>query len=507
MPQKVLTAGQMREIDRRTIEAGIPSLVLMENAGHRVVEFLERRFAPLAGHRVLVYCGKGNNGGDGLVVARQLLTRVHPASLWVVLTGPASELSADALANYQMLIACGGEVHSAISAPMRHATLVVDAILGTGVAGRAHGASLAAITDINTGFPDARVVAVDIPSGLPSDSPHPAGEFARADATVTFTAPKVSQVLGPSCHHMGELVIAPIGSAAVLAADTSIQLGLVHPKTFRHLLAPRGPDSNKGNYGHVLVIAGSRGKSGAAAMSGLAALRAGAGLATIGTPDNALDAVASHAPELMTVGLPQTGALEMIQDLLATRTVAAIGPGLGTAAETASLVREVFRTCSLPLVVDADALNILAESEWPKPAALCILTPHPGEMARLVKKSVPEIQQQRVECARALATERSVIVVLKGDRTLLAFPDGHVWVNPTGSPAMSTGGTGDILTGLIAGLLAQFPHDPARALAAAVYLHGLAGEHAARKLGELPVIATDLLSFLPAAIDDCLHPL
>ena len=499
MPLKVVTAAQMRAIDLRTVEAGIPSLVLMENAGHRVVEFLEQRFAPLAAQRIVVYCGKGNNGGDGLVVARQLLTRFHPAALWVLLTLPPDELQGDALTNYRALLACGGAVHSVVSTPMRGATLLVDAVLGTGVTGAAHGAALAAIGEINTGFPSARVVCVDMPSGLPSDTSQPLGAFVRADATVTFTAPKISQVLGPTCYSMGELTVAPIGSASILAADTSIPLAQIDPATFQHLLTPRRRDSNKGSYGHVLVIAGSRGKSGAAAMAGLAALRAGAGLVTIATPDNALDAVAAHAPELMTVALPAD-----LQPLLATRNVAAIGPGLGTAEATAALVRETYRTCPLPLVVDADALNILAASDWPAAhGAPRILTPHPGEMARLLQKSVAEIQLDRVACARAFAIERGVTLVLKGDRTLLAFPDGHVWINPTGSPAMSTGGTGDILTGLIAGLLAQFPQDPHSAVAAAVYLHGLAGEHAARELGELPVIATDLLRFLPAAMNDC----
>ncbi len=503
MPQKVLTAAQMREIDRRTIEAGIPSLVLMENAGHRVVEFLERRFAPLSAQRIVVYCGKGNNGGDGLVVARQLFTRCRPAALWVMLTVPPGELQGDALANYRMLLACGGAVHNSVTTPMRGATLVVDAVLGTGVSGPAKGPALAAIKEINSGFPSARVVAVDMPSGLPSDTSQPTGEFVRADATVTFTALKVSQVLGPACYSMGDLHVAPIGSEAVLSADDSSQLSQIDPATFRHLLAPRRRDSNKGNYGHVLAVAGSRGKSGAAAMTGLAALRAGAGLVTVATPDDALDAVASHAPEIMTVALPAD-----LQPLLASRNVAAIGPGIGTAPAAAPLVRDMFRTCPLPLVVDADALNLLAaESEWPHPAALRVLTPHPGEMARLLHKTVAEVQQNRVECARAFAIERGVLLVLKGDRTLLAFPDGQVWVNPTGSPAMSTGGTGDILTGLIAGFLAQFPNDAQAAVAAAVYLHGLAGEHAARQLGEMPVIATDLLRFLPDALHDCRHAL
>jgi len=268
---KILTAAAMREVDRRTIEAGIPGIVLMENAGHRVVEFLAERFAPLGEQRVVVLCGKGNNGGDGLVIARQLHARFAPASLHVVLLAEPGELKGDAAANLAMLLAAGGRVEREIPTGARAATLLVDALLGTGVSGAAAGRMLQGIREINQGFPLARVVAVDLPSGMPSDSGEPAGEFARADYTVTFTAPKVAHAMPPNCDHVGELIVGAIGSPPGLYADA--WLSLVEPAMFSELLAPRARAGHKGTYGHVLVVAGSRGKTGAAAMAGLAALR------------------------------------------------------------------------------------------------------------------------------------------------------------------------------------------------------------------------------------------
>ena len=499
---KVLTAAEMREVDRRTIEAGIPGIVLMENAGHRVVEFLAERFAPLGEQRIVVLCGKGNNGGDGLVIARQLHTRFAPAALHVVLLADPAELKGDAAANYKMLLAAGGTVEREIPAEARTATLVVDALLGTGVSGAATGRMLEGIREINTGFPLAAVVAVDIPSGMPSDSGEPSGEFARADYTVTFTAPKVAQAMPPNCDHIGELIVGAIGSPPELYADA--QLELVEPAMFRELLAPRVPAGHKGTYGHVLVVAGSRGKTGAAAMSGLAALRAGAGLVTVASAASAIAEIASHAPELMTEPLRETesGSIALnadLQTLAKGKTVVAMGPGLGRAPQIAAMVHALAEAFEGPMVLDADAL-VGQVSGLPR---IRILTPHPGEMARLTGKTTAEIQADRIGAARGYATEHGVILVLKGQRTLIAFPDGRVWINPTGTPAMGTGGTGDILTGMISGLLAQFPHRAEQAVAAAVYLHGLAGQLGAQALGEKCLIATDLLQYLPDAMEEC----
>ncbi len=507
---KVLTAAQMREVDRRTIEMGIPGIVLMENAGHRVVEFLAEAFAPLASQRIAILCGKGNNGGDGMVVARQLWTRLRPRALSVVLAAAPGELKDDAVANYRMLQACGCPVAREILPEIRNASIVIDALLGTGVKGPVAGPMLDWVREVNSGFPLAKVVAVDIPSGIESDNAASVGETAHADFTITLTAPKVGQVLGPASARVGRLRVAPIGSPPVLyEEDDSIFLSLVEPAWFGALFAPRAPWANKGSFGHVLVVAGSRGKTGAAAMSGIAALRAGAGLVTVASAQSALPVIAGHAPELMTEPLAETAAGSVVVDdgrlarLLERKSVVAVGPGLGTEPETVELVRRLVRECPQPMVIDADGLNALAGSAFDGGGRLRVLTPHSGEMARLTGKTIEEIQGDRVGAARGFAVERRVVLVLKGYRTLIACPDGRVWINPTGTPALATGGTGDILTGTIAGFLAQFPDRPDQAVAAAVYVHGLAGELGAAELGEKSLIATDLLRYYPAAFHAC----
>jgi len=502
---KVLTAAQMREVDRLTTALGIPGVILMENAAHRVVEFLAERFAPLSEQRIVVLCGKGNNGGDGMAVARQLYTRFDPRLLHVVLLAAPEELKGDAAANYRMLKTCGCPIWPGIEPQARFATLVVDALLGTGVNGPARGPMLEGIREINAGFPLAKVVAVDLPSGMPSDSGEPVGEFARADYTVTFTAPKVAHVLPPNCDSVGELVVRPIGSPPeMFEEDDSISLALVEPAMFRHLLAPRPPWGHKGTFGHVLVVAGSRGKTGAAAMTGLGALRAGAGLVTVASAASAVPVIAVYAAELMTAPLEENdaGTISSRVDLAAIaegKTVLAMGPGLGLHPDVEALVARAAETFEGPLVLDADALAGTFHGN----GGVRVLTPHPGEMSRLTGKPTADIQRDRAGAARAFAVARRVTLVLKGQRTVIAFSDGRVWINPTGTPAMGTGGSGDILTGLISGLLAQFPHDPDNVVAAAVYLHGLAGQIGARALGEKCLIATDILEYLPDAMEEC----
>jgi hydroxyethylthiazole kinase-like uncharacterized protein yjeF len=513
---KVLTAAQMREVDRRTSELGVPGLVLMENAGERVVEFLAHQYAPLKAQRIVVLCGKGNNGGDGMVVARQLHTRIRPHALHVVLVGDPSEKKGDAAANHRMLQAVGCPISSEIKPAMETATLIVDALLGTGLDGAATGKSLEMISAVNERFPLAEVVSVDIPSGLDSDSANPPGAAVHANHTVTFTAPKPCQVLWPACEMVGKLHVAQIGSPPDLyEKDASIFLALSEPAIFAHLFRPRVRDSNKGLYGHVLVIAGGRGKTGAAAMTGIGALRAGAGLATVASAESAIAQIASHAPEIMTEPLPETGdgsislrTLDLLSTLVDKKNVVALGPGMGRNSETAQLVRRLVNELPRPMVVDADGLNALDSKSLRGPAAR-ILTPHPGEMARLANSTVKDVQADRIGRARGFAEERGVYLVLKGNRTVIASPDGRAWINPTGSPAMATGGTGDVLTGMIAGLLAQFPDQLEAALLAAVYLHGRAGELGAARLGEKSLIATDLFEFLPGAmreVADLSHP-
>ncbi len=499
---KILTAAEMREVDRRTIERGIPGLILMENAGNRIVDFLREMFAPLSKQRMAVVCGKGNNGGDGFVVARQLFTRKLCQDLTVLELFDPKELTGDAATNRQMLEACGCPVMRNLPDGAKLATVVVDAILGTGLSGPVkEGPALEGIRLINREFPLAKKVAVDIASGFPSEKTKPTGEFVRADYTVTFVAPKIGNI--------GKFVVAEIGTPADLCdTNQDLRLNLTCVDGLRDLFGPRPTDSNKGMYGHVLVAGGSFGKSGAPAMAGLGAYRSGAGLVTVAVPKSALSTVAAVRPELMTEPLEETasGRLDFAEcskllDLAKKMTVLALGPGLGTEDETVRLVRALYEQVDIPAVVDADALNSMAGS-LPHTSKIRILTPHPGEMSRLTGNSVKELQADRLGHAQELASASGATVVLKGDRTVIAFPDGETWINPTGSPSMATGGTGDILTGMIAGLVAQHSKDWKRAVLAAVWLHGRCGELGAQRWGEESMLATDLLDFLPAAMNE-----
>ena len=520
---KILTADQMREIDRLTIEErGVPGLVLMENAGLRVCEFLAEEYSPLEDQRVVILCGKGNNGGDGLVVARHLVVKGLSAGLQVVLLGDPGRLKGDAAANYNMLRAVDFEpavvrdsrAWQQLRPKLLPATLVMDALLGTGLRGPAEGLLLEVIRDLNENFQHVSIVAVDMPSGLPSDSGEPLGEAVRARHTVTFTAPKVSQIFPPNCEAVGDLRVARIGTApSVLAAIPDLKLSLAEPGDFAGLFVPRERSAHKGDFGHVLVIGGSRATPGAVLMVGTSALRAGAGLVTVATAESATAAIVAHTPELMTLPVPEDPVPEdddgsMTADAFQPSwteraTVVALGPGIGTKPGNQEMVRRIVREVGLPMVVDADGLTALASNgnDWGATGRILVLTPHPGEMSRLTGLAVSEIQKRRVEVARELAQRRGVYLVLKGYRTLTATPDGRVLVNPTGTPGMASGGSGDILTGMIAGLLAQFADEPPeRVIAAAVYLHGLAAELATEEGSEQSTLATDILTFLPNAI-------
>jgi len=510
---KILTAKEMQRIDRQTEAAGIPSLVLMENAGHRVVEYLERVASPLREQRVVIFCGKGNNGGDGLVVARQLLTRFRPRSLHVVLTAPPDQLRGDAADNLRMFLGCGGRVTTELSADMQPATLLVDAMLGTGTDGPAREPVLSFIRAWNHGFPLAKRVAIDLPSGMSSDGNFHEGEFCRVDACVTFTALRICHAMPPWREWCGDIQVGQIGTPEeMLREDTSLKLSLVEEAWLRFVGRHRDRSSHKGDYGHVLVVGGSRGKSGAAAMAGMAALRAGAGLVTVATGASAAGSLSAFAPELMSVALAETaeGFIEgtaidgaMGDEVLGGKSVIAAGPGLGVVRDTQQMLLSLLASVPTPLVLDADALNILAlEAQWPGDGLL-VLTPHPGEMARLMKTTTADIQANRIERARELAIVRNATVVLKGQQTVIAFPDEEVWINPTGNPGMATGGSGDILCGMIASMLAQYPSQPKLAVAAAVYFHGLAGDIGAAQQGEAALVATDLFKFLPAAFQQC----
>ncbi len=422
----VLTPEEMQELDRRTITAGTPGEVLMERAAAGIVRYLEDHW-DLSAQRIAIVCGKGNNGGDGRVAARMLRER-------------------------------GVDVHIG---PVDAPTLVVDAVLGVGLRGAPRGEALEAIRWINQS--GATVIAVDVPSGLGTE-----GEYVVAQHTVTFAALKPVHVLPPWCDFCGNIEVVDIGTIPVES-----KLHLIDPPVF----APREKDSHKGDYGHVLVIAGSPGKTGAASLCGLAALRAGAGWVTVTSP--------TPYPELMTTEFPPP---------LEGKDVIAIGPGLGLS--RVEYVRDLYANCQLPMIVDADGLNSLIGWKLPKPPAPRILTPHEGEFKRL------GVLEDRLESARNFAAEHQVILVLKGYRTIIAHPDGRAYVNPTGSPALAKAGSGDILTGIIAGQYAQEPGDDA--VHTAVWLHGRCGELGECRWTDRCLIATDLLTELPNAIRSAL---
>jgi len=455
-----------------------------------------------------------------LVVARLLREQgLHPR---VLLFADPEGLRGDALANWARLRATGlpeivadSEAWKAIAPSIQDTTLFVDALLGTGLTKPLQGFLREVVRHINAGFPAARVLAVDLPSGISADSGELIGEHMRADGSVTFTAPKFAHVFPPACEQMGEWVVHPIGTPVeALEGDPSLTLNYTDRRDVAWIAKPRAAAANKGNFGHVLILAGSLGKTGAAAMAARAALRAGAGLVTVATPASALPIVAALGVEYMTEALPETedgtisiNALEnqYLDKLVAKKSVLAIGPGVGTNPETAEFVRLAVNKFALPIVLDADGLNAFAgrmESfrQDLRPRGQTVFTPHPGEMSRLNGMSIADIQAHRLAVAREFSSQFGVTLVLKGFRTLTASPDGRVAVNPTGNPGMAKGGTGDVLTGLIAGLLAQFPTYPVgEAAAAAVYLHGRAGDLAAEALGQHSMLAGDLLEKVPQA--------
>jgi NAD(P)H-hydrate epimerase len=506
---KIVTAAEMRAIDLATSERfGVASLALMENAGSSVAEFVVSQYP--SAKRIGVVCGKGNNGGDGLVAARKL----HDAGreVRVLLLAEPSELRGDAAEMLSRLPASPVVARSSEELELEparrvfEADVLVDAILGTGFRPPVSGLYAQAIELLNASR--ARLIAIDIPSGADADvMGEQTGAVARADAVVTFTAPRPAHVFG--LLTAGPTLVAPIGSPEE-ARVSALQLNVITAHDIAPLVGPRPPAANKGNFGHVLVIGGSVGKAGAAAMAGMAALRAGAGLSTVGTPKSVLPTVAGFHPELMTEPIEETEAGTISKralgyghmDALAKdKTVLAVGPGISRHAETADFVRTVVKKYKTPMVLDADGLNAFEghAAELNGEGRSLVITPHPGEMARLAGSTTVAVQHDRLNVARTFSREHEVIVVLKGHRSLIALPDGAVWVNTTGNPGMATGGTGDILTGMTAGFMAQNPERIVDAVICAVHLHGLAGDVARETMGEQSLTATDLLKALPEA--------
>lgn len=559
---RVISAEQMRKIDSLTVENHqIPSLQLMRNAAAACFLEIKKHFSGnLEGKKALLLCGQGNNGGDGAALAQELAGSGVAAD--VILFGRVQDCKGDARENFEIVERLekseGGTVrrdspmikedvlatsaaespslrfvecssHSAwkqIEALGESYDVIVDALFGTGLSRPLAGVFPYVIeylrnirSDRGASSIPPLIVSVDIPSGLSADSPRPFGPAVHADLTVTFTAPKVANVLPPASDFNGKLVVADIGSPRELIDSVDSNLLLIEEEDVREWLVRTRytPGSFKNSHGHVLVIAGSRGYTGAAVLCGNAAMRSGAGLVTIATPASAQSAVVSSAmPEVMTIPLAETDrgavsddAISHVERLLSKASVVAIGPGMSAEDErTRRFVYSIVKQRKTPIVIDADALNSLA----PWPAHLqgsdelpLILTPHPGEMLRLLGTDDKSVLNDRVTVARNFATKHNVILVLKGARTLIALP-GKVFINPTGNPGLGTAGSGDTLTGIIAGFIAQTvaeSKDETRALKAtlaAVYVGGLAGDFAARKLGMRAMVASDIREHLSEAI-------
>jgi ADP-dependent NAD(P)H-hydrate dehydratase / NAD(P)H-hydrate epimerase len=526
---KALTAAEMREVDRLTTELfAIPSSQLMENAGRAAANAIWSRIAGRGVNektRVSVLCGKGNNGGDGFVVARHLKDRKLETR--VVLFGKKEDVRGDAEKNLKKWLEAGGEVGvveeesdwERVWRGVRESHVIVDAMLGTGLKGAASGAIAAAITAVNekshkaAGSWPALILAVDTPSGLPSDGEAPEGPVLAAQLTTTFTAPKIGQLTGAGAEACGTLQVVGIGTPAKLMEATG--KGTVRwagPDEFSGMPLVRAADSNKGTFGHAVIVAGSRGKSGAAVLAGYACLRAGAGLTTLATPDEIQPVVAAAFAEYMTEPLlsTKTGGIAAanassgrMTKLLEDKEAVAIGPGIGTHVETRMVVQQLVREATLPIILDADGLNCFDGEAFKlgqRKTQFLAVTPHPGEMARLLGVKISDVQSDRMKAAREAAKKWKAHVILKGYHTILAAPDGRVFVNTTGGPALAKGGTGDVLTGVLAALTAQFgTEDWLRVLALGVFLHGTAGDILSGEEDPSGILAHQVAETIPNA--------
>ena len=509
----LVTADEMREMDRKTIdEFGLPGRVLMENAGRGAFEFLMETFPGIGNLRVGVLAGRGNNGGDGYVIARYLAHRNIDVGIYLL--ADRSRVSGDAAANLELLGPLGipvmeipdHEHFDPFRRTMRAKDLWIDAILGTGLTSEVRGIFRDVIDFVNS--LEKPVFAVDVPSGLNSDTGQTCGSCIRATATATFGFAKTGHFSYPGALLSGKLKIVDIGIPPQIAEDVHPKQFLLTRKMVKGYLRPRTPDAHKGRTGHLLVVAGSTGKTGAAVMTAKAAVRCGAGLVTLGSPESLNPAVESQVVEVMTEPLPESesgrlgeSAWKSIRDLSENKRCLALGPGIGGAPSTKKLVHRLVAETPLPLVIDADGLNNLADAVdlLRKRGAPTILTPHPGEMARLAGVSVKAVQSDRIASSREFALAYKVHVVLKGANTVIAHPDGYVFINPTGNAGMASGGMGDVLTGAIAGFLAQ-GHSPETASHLGVYLHGASADSLAAAKGPWGYLATEVMDGIPQEI-------
>jgi NAD(P)H-hydrate epimerase len=503
----------MKEMDRLTIESfGIPGIVLMESAGRGCVDAVIRHFPDLGQMKVGIAAGCGNNGGDGFVIARYLATRNVDVAVYLLCD--RGRVRGDAAVNLRLIDRLGVPVFEvpdvkafeSYRSQMTQYSLWIDALLGTGLKSEVRKPFKPCIEWLNE--QQTPVVAVDVPSGLDSDTGQPCGCCVKATTTVTFAFPKIGHVVLPGAEFAGRLEVVDIGIPPTVVDQVAPQHRLLTCNDIRRGCKPRKLQCHKGSTGHLLVIGGSPGKTGAAAMTSQAAMRVGAGLVTLGVPKSLNIAMESLLTEVMTVALPENedhsfglSAFEKIMGLLKSKNGLAIGPGLGTGKPAQNLVQRVLQSSPVPVVVDADGLNALvgATASLKNLKVPVVMTPHPGEMAKLAGKTAAGIQKNRIGESRRFATRNKVHLVLKGARTLVAHPDGTVAINPTGNPGMASGGMGDVLTGMIAGLIVQ-GMDVRQATEAAVYLHGSAADTMVRRKGPVGYLASEVSEILPEQI-------
>jgi len=512
---KIADAITIRDIDRIAVEKyGITGLQLMENAGRGVADVALRELDGAArGSKAAIFAGKGNNGGDGYVAARHL----HNAGIAVTVYTlcKLDEIKGDAALNAASWRKMNGRVEELLSSEavkaaaesIEKSDIVIDAIFGTGLSEEVTGVHGEAIRLINNLAK--KIISIDIPSGIHATTGAVLGEAVKASVTATMAMPKLGLFLFPGRAHAGRVEVVDIGVPGEVLDEPSIKWNLLGPADISGILKPRKSESHKSSHGHLLILAGSPGMTGAAYMSGAAALRAGAGLVTVGVPESLHDIMEVKTTEVMTVGLPETpgrklgiASYEEIRRIAANKTALVVGPGAGTSEELMKLIELILQDIHIPVVIDADGLNSFA----PKIASLkalkaeVVLTPHPGEMSRLLNMKIQAIQADRLGAAEKLVELTGATVVLKGAYTVISCPNGQVYLNPTGNPGLATAGTGDILAGMLGAFLAQ-GYNAFEASAAAVYIHGLAGDEAKKKSGELGMIATDLLGYIPSLVN------
>ncbi|MBT3177075.1 MAG: NAD(P)H-hydrate dehydratase [Desulfobacula sp.] len=514
----LVTANQMQEMDRETIESfGIPGLVLMENAGRGAFDMLIRKFKDNKINKVAVFAGRGNNGGDGFVIARYLMEKGIIVTIFLL--SSKEKVAGDAKINMALaqklcdrsqtcfiIEIPDGDAFQEQKASILLHDLFIDAIFGTGLNSDVRGFFKDAIELINSSTRP--VFSVDIPSGLHSDTGQPLGIAVKADATATFAFAKAGHILYPGNRYAGDLEVIDIGIPDFIAQEKAINLFLIEKKKIAACFGTRKFQSHKGSYGHLLVIAGSTGKTGAASLCTNAAMRCGTGLVTLGIAKSLNQSIEPQVIEPMTHPLPETGkgflsdnCFEEIMGLLKNRQALALGPGIGTREATKKLVLSLIEKSNVPIVIDADAINCISQNTnvLKKKKAPAILTPHPGEMARLCNLSTRDIQENRLKIASQFAKDHDVILVLKGAQTIICLTDGRSYICPTGNPGMASGGMGDVLTGMIAGFCAQ-GFSPENASLAGVYIHGMCADRLADDVGGFGFVARDMIPMIPKTI-------